>query len=206
MQTARGMMVADGSSGRPPGRPRDTTLDGAILVAAVRQLGERGYAGMSIEGVAAAAGTTAPSLRRRYRDKLALAVAGIDAMRTLPLPAATTDARADALAILANLRANLVRRNGLALLGTILAEQRRHPELLARFRQRVDEPRQEQLRDALSRGAETGRLRPGLDLEAAASMLTGALYASYLRTRRIPEDWPGRTLGIVWPAEPGASG
>jgi AcrR family transcriptional regulator len=205
MQTARRMMAADGSSGRPPGRPRDSTLDGAILVAAVRQLGERGYAGMSIEGVAAAAGTTAPSLRRRFRDKLALAVAGIDAMRTLPLPAATADPRADTLAILDNLRANLVRRNGLALLGTIAAEHRRNPELLAHFRQRIDGPR-EQLRDALSRGAETGRLRPGLDLDAAASMLTGALYASYLRTQRIPDDWPERTLGIIWPAEPGAPG
>jgi AcrR family transcriptional regulator len=200
------MMAADGSSSRPPGRPRDTTLDGAILVAAVRQLGERGYAGMSIEGVAAAAGTTAPSLRRRYRDKLALAVAGIDAMRTLPLPTATADPRADALATLDNLRANLFRRNGLALLGTIVAEQRRNPELLAHFRQRVDEPRQERLRDALSRGAETGRLPAGLDLDAAVSMLTGSLYSSYLRTQRIPADWPERTLGIIWPAEPGASG
>jgi len=86
MQIAQWKMAANGSSARSPGRPRDAALDGAILAAAVRHLGERGYAGMSIEGVAAAAGTTPPSLRRRYRDKLELAVAGIDAMHTGPLP------------------------------------------------------------------------------------------------------------------------
>jgi AcrR family transcriptional regulator len=194
-------MTVNGSSVRSPGRPRDATLDAAILTAAVRHLGERGYAGMSVEGVAAEAGTTAPSLRRRYRDKLALAVAGIDAMRTEPVPPATGNPRADALAVLENFRANIVRRNGIAILGTILAEERRNPELLARFRQRIDEPRRERLRQALCRGVETGRLCADLDLDAVASLLTGSLYARYLRTQRIPDDWAVRTLAIVWPAD-----
>jgi hypothetical protein len=38
-------------------------------------LGGHGYAGMSMEGVAAADGTTAPGLRRMFCDKLELAVA-----------------------------------------------------------------------------------------------------------------------------------
>src|SRR5216684_2594771 len=97
MQIAQWKMAANGSSARSPGRPRDAALDGAILAAAVRHLGERGYAGMSIEGVAAAAGTTPPSLRRRYRDKLELAVAGIDAMPTGPLPGPAGEPAAGAL-------------------------------------------------------------------------------------------------------------
>ncbi len=48
------------------GRPRNPALDRAIVSAAARQLGELGYARMSLESVAAAAGTTVPSLRRRY--------------------------------------------------------------------------------------------------------------------------------------------
>ena len=118
---------ASGAGARPPGRPRDTGLDAAILRAAARQLAERGYAGMSMEGVAAAAGTTPPSLRRRFRDKLDLAVAAINAVPTEPLPRASGDPRADALAILDNLQVNLGRRNGMAILGTLLAEERRHP-------------------------------------------------------------------------------
>ena len=71
-----------------------------------------------MEGVAAAAGTTAPSLRRRFRGKLDLAVAAIGAMRTVPVPAATGNPRADALAILENLQVNLGKRNEMAILGT----------------------------------------------------------------------------------------
>jgi AcrR family transcriptional regulator len=203
MQIAHWATTANGaharSSARSPGRPRDTNLDAAILSAAVRHLGERGYAGMSMEGVAAAAGTTAPSLRRRFRDKLELALAGIDAMPAEPPPGATGEPRADALAILQNLRATMVRQNGMAILGTVLAEERRNPELLDHFRQRLDEPRRERLRQALARGAETGQLQAGLDLDAAVSLLIGSLYASYLRTRRIPDNWAERTLTMIWP-------
>ena len=68
------------------GRPRDPALDTAILAAAGRLLGERGYDGMSLEAVAAAAGTTVPSLRRRYRDKAHLAAAVIGSLRVEVLP------------------------------------------------------------------------------------------------------------------------
>ncbi|HUY44900.1 MAG TPA: TetR-like C-terminal domain-containing protein [Streptosporangiaceae bacterium] len=199
LQIVQWATVASDSPARFPGRPRDAALDVAILSAAARHLGERGFAGMSMEGVAAAAGTTAPSLRRRFRGKLELAVAGIDAMPAEPLPGATGQPRADALAILENLRANLVRRNGMAIFGTVLAEERRNPELLDHFRQRLEEPRRERLRQALARGAETGHLPVGLDLDAAVSLLIGSLYACYLRTRCIPGDWAERTLGMIWP-------
>ena len=198
-QVAQWATKANGSPARSAGRPRDITLDVAILRAAARHLGERGYAGMSMEGVAAAAGTTVPSLRRRFRDKLELALAGIDAMRIVPLPGATGNPRADARAILENLRATMVRRGNMAILGTVLAEERRNPELLEHFRQRLVEPRRERLREALARGAETGHLQAGLDLDAAVSLLIGSLHARYLRTRGIPDDWAQRVLTIIWP-------
>jgi AcrR family transcriptional regulator len=64
------------------GRPRNPALDRAILAAAARQLGELGYARMSLESLAAAAGTTVPSLRRRYPNKAELDSAGM--ARRLP--------------------------------------------------------------------------------------------------------------------------
>lgn len=194
---------AAGTGPRSAGRPRDAALDTAILRAAAGQLAERGYAGMSMEGVAAAAGTTAPSLRRRFSRKLDLAVAAINAIRTVPMPPATGAPRADALAILENLQANLAQRNGMAILGTLLAEERRHPELLERFRQRIDEPAGERLRQALAQGVRTGQLQPDLDVDTTISMLIGSLYSCYLRFRRIPDDWAERVLGVIWP--PGSS-
>ncbi len=203
MQAARRRnKAADGATGRPPGRPRDTSLDTAILAAAVRQLAERGYAGMSIEGVAAAAGTSPPSLRRRYPDKLALALAGVDAMPVTALPPVDMSPRADALAVLQNIRDTMVRRNGLAVLAAVLAERDRYPELLARFRRHVAEPREARLRGALVRGVTSGSLPASLDPGLAVTLLTGSLYACYLRGERIGGDWAERVLGIVWP-EPG---
>ena len=198
-QAGRRNTAAGGAGGRPPGRPRDVGLDAAILAAAVRQLGQRGYAGMSIEGIAAAAGTSPPSLRRRYPDKLALALAGLDAMPVTPLPRPAVTPRADALAVLENLWDTMVRRNGLTVLAAILAERDRHPQLIARFRQHVAEPREDRLRAALVRGVVSGSLPPGLDPSLAISLLTGSLYAYYLRGERIRSDWARRVLGIIWP-------
>ena len=177
---------AKGTGPRSPGRPRDAALDSAILRAAARQLAERGYAGMSMEGVAAAAGTTAPSLRRRFRDKLELTMAAINAMRPVPLPLPSGDPRADTLAILESLRVHLARRNGMAIVGTLLAEERRNPELLDRFRKRIDEPVRDRCARLSPTACKLGRLQPDLDLDTAASLLLGSLYACYLRPRRSP--------------------
>jgi AcrR family transcriptional regulator len=195
---------AKGTGPRSPGRPRDTALDSAILRAAARQLAERGYAGMSMEGVAAAAGTTAPSLRRRFRDKLEFTMAAINAMRPVPLPRSSGDPRADTLAILESLRVHLARRNGMAIVGTLLAEERRNPELLDRFRKRIDEPAAERLRQALAEGVQLGHLQPDLDRDTAANLLLGSLYACYLGREQVPDDWAERALGVIWPsAAPG---
>jgi AcrR family transcriptional regulator len=203
MQAAQGRnRAAGGVTGRPPGRPRDASLDAAILAAAVSQLAERGYAGMSIEGVAAAAGTSPPSLRRRYPDKLALALAGVDALQVTGLPAAAASPRADALAVLEHMRDIMIRQNGLAVLAAVMAERDRYPELLAHFRRHVAQPREARLRAALVRGVASGSLPAGLDPSLTVSLLTGSLYACYVRGERIRADWAQRVLGIVWP-EPG---
>jgi AcrR family transcriptional regulator len=195
-------MAADNPPARPPGRPKDVTLDAAILAAARRHLGERGYTGMSIQGVAAAAGTSAPSLRRRYRDKLELAIATIDAMRTRPLPAKAKDPRAEILTSLRNMHDTMITGDGLAILATIVTEQTRHPELLAHFRHQVVAPMRARLRQALSAGMETGQLPAGLDLDTGVSMLTGSLYAHCLNGQPLPEDWAERALHVIWPASP----
>ena len=85
-----------------PGRPRNPALDQAILSSAARQLGELGYARMSLDSVASAAGTNVPSLRRRYQNKAELAAAVISSLRVEDPPADAPSPRAHALAILEN--------------------------------------------------------------------------------------------------------
>ena len=185
---------------RPAGRPRNPELDRAILVAAEQQLREAGYAGMSLESVAAAAGTTVPAVRRRFRSKASVAVAVIDSLRVKSMPAESGPPRSRALAILRNFRANLLRRNSMAVVGTLLAEEHRHPELLAAFRHRLVEPRRAALRQALAEGISSGELPDSAaDPDVLASMLIGSFYARYIATSDLPDDWAERTLRHVWP-------
>ena len=177
------------------GRPRNPALDRAILSAAAHQLGELGYARMSLESVAAAAGTTAPSLRRRYRDKAELAAAVIGSLRVEEPPASAPDPRAHALAILENFHHNLRATPALAILGSLLTEEERHPQLLHLFKTRIVEPRRALLRQALA----AGDLPEPADLDALTSMLIGSFYGRYVTVAGLPADWPNRVLSAIWP-------
>ncbi len=181
------------------GRPRSTALDEAILATAEQQLQERGYASMSIESIASSAKTTAPSVRRRYRSKTELAMAIIDSLRVVPLPEPTGEPRADALAILTNFQANLRRRGSLTLLGSLMAEERQHPELIALFRRRLVQPRRAALRGALDAGSQLDELQGNLDVDVAVNMLIGSFYACHLSRGRIPPGWAERALASIWP-------
>lgn len=196
-------MKAD--SARAAGRPRNPELDMAILAAAEQQLRELGYPRMSLESVAAAAGTSVPSVRRRFGSKAALAQEVIGSLRVAGIPAAAGPPRARALAILENFHRNLLRRDAMAMVGTLLSEERRHPELLQAFRARLVGPRRALLRQALSDGIEAGELPPSADPDVIASMLIGSFYARYLATSDLPDDWAKRVLSPVWPSQPGAS-
>ncbi|MFE6931966.1 TetR/AcrR family transcriptional regulator [Streptomyces sp. NPDC057699] len=57
---------------RRPGRPRDAARDEAILKAARAVLVDEGYAGLSMEKVAAAAGVGKPTVYRRWSSKASL--------------------------------------------------------------------------------------------------------------------------------------
>jgi AcrR family transcriptional regulator len=190
------------AAARPAGRPRNPELDRAILAAAEQQLGEAGYAGMSLESIAAAAGTTVPAVRRRFGSKASVAVAVIDSLRVEGMPAGSGPPRGLALAILRNFRANLLRRNSMAVVGTLLAEERRHPELLAAFRGRLVEPRRTALRLVLAEGISCGELPDSADPDVLASMLIGSFYARYIATSDIPGDWAEQALRHVWPETP----
>jgi AcrR family transcriptional regulator len=59
------------------GRRRGAVLEAAILDAAWAELVERGYPGLTLEGVARRAGTSRPVLYRRWASRTALATAAL---------------------------------------------------------------------------------------------------------------------------------
>jgi hypothetical protein len=123
-------------------------------------------------------------------------------LRTESMPAESGPPRSRALAVLRNFRANLLSGNSMAVVGTLLAEEHRRPELLAAFRHRLAEPRRAAPRQALAEGISSGQQPDSADPDVLASMLIGSFYARYVATSDIPDDWAERTLRQVSPDAP----
>ncbi len=160
---------------------------------------EHGYAGMSLESVARDAATTVPTLRRRYGSKAELAAAVVDSLRSDPLRLPDGPPRERALAILENFQRNLDREHSMALLGTLLVEETRTPELLKRFRSRMVNARRSMLTEAIQEGIATGELPADTDPDVAVNALLGSFYARYVALGRTPRNWPRRALQQIWP-------
>lgn len=161
-------------------------------------MADAGFAGMSMEQVAAKAGVPKPTVYRRWCSKADLATAALARLQASePAPRAGS-ARAEIIAILASFRRNLLRPHGMAMLGALLVEEERHPDFIALFRSRIVEPRRRKLRAALQRGIARGEVRTGADLDVAGNFLVGSFYARYLTGSGIPPQWPRRIVAALW--------
>jgi AcrR family transcriptional regulator len=185
------------AGGGKPGRPRCPGTDKAILDATQRQLAAVGYTRMSIDAIAAEAGTTKPTVYRRWPTKEALAVAALARLQRADSPGRVGDTRADLLAMLGDFQTKLLRPNGMAMIGNVLAEEAHVPELIRRFREQIVHPRRAALRAILQDALGRGELAHGADLEAAVNLLIGSFYALYLTGTDIPTDWPERVTETV---------
>ena len=160
-------------------------------------MARNGYAGMTFEEVAAEAGVSRPTIYLRYSGKAELATAALGSYRDLGRPEETGEVRADLIARLRHFRKGIERPFGMAMVGSVLAEEQNTPELLALFRERLVEPRREELREVLEHAKERGELRKGGDVEAAVNMLIGSYYAQYLAGQPFPEGWPAAAVDTV---------
>ncbi|GAA2052129.1 TetR/AcrR family transcriptional regulator [Streptomyces carpaticus] len=91
--------MADGAE-RQQTRRRGAALEEAILRAAVEELTASGYAGLTMDKVAARAGTNKNALYRRWPHRLALGIAAYRRLATAVQPPDTGSLRGDVLALL----------------------------------------------------------------------------------------------------------
>jgi AcrR family transcriptional regulator len=184
------------TSARAAGRPRSPEKEAAILREALRLLSTEGYARMTLQLVADAAGVSKSTIHLRWQTKADLVTAALEAMRMVHADAGTGDTRTDLVAILEDFAATVEQVNGMALIGTCLAEEGRAPELLQLLRERTVLPRRELLREVLERAVAAGEVRSGVDLEGAVSALLGPYYADHLAGRVAP-GWAPAAVDLV---------
>jgi AcrR family transcriptional regulator len=162
---------------RRPGRPRSERAEQAIIDAAIEALGEHGIDGVRCEDVAARAGVGKATLYRRWTGKEDLLIAAFAAMKH-PLPQPRGESvRDDLVALLAVVAADADDPRFAQQYALLHGAGERYPRLVTRYKEQVVEPRRELVRAVLRRGVETGELRPGIDVEVAMLLLTGAVLA-----------------------------
>ena len=144
----------------PPTRRRGQTLERAIFDSVLDQLRTVGYAGLTMEGVAAGAHTGKAALYRRWASKDNLVVDTID--HVLPSPCDLPDhgdVREDLLDLL-RLMAGFLNSPAGCALENVIADIEPDGRFAQLLHERVKEPRKRMLLDLLGRGADRGQVRP----------------------------------------------
>jgi AcrR family transcriptional regulator len=182
---------------KPPGRPRSTRVDAAIVAAALDLLLEGVTAeALTIEAVAARAGVGKATIYRRWVNKDALLLDTIAALEGPPPTIRGASVREDLVTLLRPVG------RALAVLPGLVSELRRNPTLHASYL-RVIEPRRALLAAVLRRGIATGELRADLDLDAVMTLLASPVLAQLtvnLHPGLDQETLPDRLVDALWPA------
>ena len=185
------------------GRPRDTAVDEKILKATLAELAECGYQGMSVDGIAARAGVSKPTIYRRWPNKPALAMGALTELVSRESPDLTGDSLTDLVGQLKAVHENLIRAGSVTLLGTLWAESERHPGFIEAYRTLLLQPRRGKLRMILVAARDRGHIIAGDDdLDDATLFLLSLLFGKYMAGEPTEGDWlvPGvrfvlRSLG-----------
>lgn len=183
--------------GAPPlrGRPR-VHDDAPILSAVLDLLRETGYQAMSMGDVAERSGVSKPSIYRRWPNKAELVAAAIaHSHRDRPEP--TGRLREDLIAEVRDVRHTYEAMADMGMVGVLLSEERRHPEFIAAWRDRIAIPRRQGIERIVRRGQETGEIGAEVSPVIVSELVTGAFYSAYLVGNRMDDAWDEEVVGLV---------
>ncbi len=188
----------DDQGERRPGRPRDPGYDKTILDAALDILFEKGYAGLTIDGVAARTGVGRPTIYRRWSSKPALVIAALTQSVGLSPTPDTGDLRDDLLAFQRQQVTMMDRPESRRITAGLVADLVAHPELAETYFGDYIRPRQKSVWQALQRGVERGELRADADFSVIYDLLLGPLFVrSVVRGEPLGPDLAAQTVDFV---------
>lgn len=148
---------------RPPGRPRDVQVHQAVLQAALGLLAEKGWSGLTMEGVAARAGTAKGTVYRWWSSKEELVIEALVVHGAPYRPAPDTGSfRDDVVSVLEGL-VRALKEPGALLLASLVSETARNAQLADAFQQHLIRTRRAHLLDIAERAMARGEIRPDVD-------------------------------------------
>ena len=153
-----------------------------ILEAAVEELAEVGYGGVTIESVAARAGVGKSTIYRHWREKLALIADAFETFHEQMVPDLSDRSAREAVELLVGHVAEVVVDSTFSRCIPALIEGAERDPRVREFHHRYSVERRRALVNLIARGVEDGEFRGELDPELATVALLGALFYRRLMT------------------------
>jgi AcrR family transcriptional regulator len=167
----------------------------SILDACAELISEEGFAGVSIEAVAARSGAAKTTIYRHWpsREALLIEAFGICSDASFPSPD-TGSLREDLVLVLGGLAMKLNEGGWCSALSSLADAASRDPEL-ERLHVTTLALRRRPLTDILERAVTRGELPADLDLEDAVSLLAGPLfYRAMIARQHLEDSFVARTV------------
>jgi AcrR family transcriptional regulator len=171
-----------GAAASARGRPRDPTLDARILDQVLALLASHGYAGLTLDELAARSGVAKTTILRRWPSKAAVAAAGVErlALQSVDVPDSGS-LRGDLHALLHAAVDTFARGHG-QFVPRLLREAGHHPEITDLLFT-VIHTRRQAYRRVLALAIARGELAPTGDQELLIDLLIGPIWTRLLITR-----------------------
>lgn len=157
-----------------PGRPRDDTIDTAILEAVLSMVEEDGLGALTVDGIAERAGVSKATIYRRWDSKEEIVVDAVaSCVSAVDLPDAPT-VRDGLVAGMLHITSSMSTTAG-QIFPWVVGEIAARTEIGDRYVEVVVRPKRRALAALISAGVERGELRSDLDVELAVDMVMGSI-------------------------------
>jgi TetR/AcrR family transcriptional regulator, regulator of autoinduction and epiphytic fitness len=153
-----------------------------ILRAAVQELAEVGYGGVTIESIAARAGVGKSTIYRHWSDKLALIADAFETFHEQMVPDLGIRSVRESVALLLRHVAEVVVDSTFSRCIPALIEGAERDARVREFHHRYSAERRQALIDLIALGIEAGEVGPRVDPELATTALLGAIFYRRLMT------------------------
>ncbi|MFC4906003.1 TetR/AcrR family transcriptional regulator [Actinomadura gamaensis] len=177
---------------RGPGRPRSEAARRAIIDAAIAELHERGYAALTMQGIAARAGVGKQTVYRWWPSKADVVLEAVAewAEEQVAVPdEGSLEADLDAF-----LAATFRQRGQRPLLLGLMAEALLDPAFAVQLRDRFLLARRAAFRSIFERAAARGEVAPDADPELLMDLVYGTLWYRLMLDHAPVDDELGRRL------------
>jgi AcrR family transcriptional regulator len=186
------------SAAQRGGRPRDSRVDHAVLAATRDLLVEVGYAGLTMDAVAARAGIGKAAIYRRYATRQEMVFAAAVHGRVLRIPADAGSLRDDLRLLVEDIVASLTGPVTAAALPGLFADLTTDATLAARFAETFIAAERGYIREVLDRAQRRGELAHRPDLDTVHALLLGPVFAwLFMFGKPAGPDLPATLAGLV---------